>query len=282
MADQQHSEAPEAIEMPAPTPWPMLAALGITFGFAGLVTNGVVTLVGVPLALVGIVGWWREVLPVEKHERVPVVAPARRASTIVARPEAVEHLRIGEEAHRVRLPVEIHPYRSGVRGGIAGGVAMAIVAIAYGLLAEGSVWYPINLLAGSLLPSLDGADPTALRAFDGLALGLAVLIHGATSIFVGLVFAMTLPMLPRWPLVWGGLVAPLLWSAVLWLGFGIINPALAAHVDWPWFVVSQIAFGLTTGYVVSRGERVKTMQAWPLAQRAGIEAPGVSPAKGDE
>ena len=47
------------VELPAPTAWPMVAALGITLGFAGLVTNGMVTIVGVVLTIAGAVGWWR-------------------------------------------------------------------------------------------------------------------------------------------------------------------------------------------------------------------------------
>ena len=62
-------------------------------------------------------------------------------------PTAVEHLRLGEGGHRVRLPVEVQPLSAGVKGGLVGGVAMAVVALAYGLLVQGSLWYPINLLA---------------------------------------------------------------------------------------------------------------------------------------
>ena len=55
----------------------------------------------------------------------------------------------------------------------------------------------------------------------------------------------------------------------------LINPALNARIDWIWFIASQIAFGMTTGYVVHIQKWCKTMQTWPLAARAGIEAPGV-------
>jgi hypothetical protein len=32
---------------------------------------------------------------------------------------------------------------------------------------------------------------------------------------------------------------------------------------------------MTTGYVVHHSKMVETMQAWPLAARAGLEAPGL-------
>jgi hypothetical protein len=50
---------------------------------------------------------------------------------------------------------------------------------------------------------------------------------------------------------------------------------LNARIDWIWFIASQVAFGLATGYVVHHSKMVETMQTWPLAARAGIEAPGV-------
>jgi len=52
--------------------------------------------------------------------------------------------------------VEIYPVTAGIKGGIAGSVAMAILASVYGLL-HGSIWYPINLLAAVV-----HADPLQL------------------------------------------------------------------------------------------------------------------------
>jgi len=48
----------------------------------------------------------------------------------------------------------------------------------------------------------------------------------------------------------------------------------AARVDWPWFVVSQIAFGLAAGFVVARARPLATMQTWPLAARAASKPQG--------
>ena len=58
----------EIMELPAPTAWPMVLALGITLICSGLVTNAVVSVIGFVLALAGGVGWWRQVLPVEQVE----------------------------------------------------------------------------------------------------------------------------------------------------------------------------------------------------------------------
>jgi len=56
---------------------------------------------------------------------------------------------------------------------------------------------------------------------------------------------------------------------------GLINPVLNQRVDWLWFVVSQLGFGIVAGFVVSRRERIRTWQGAPFAARAGIEASGL-------
>jgi hypothetical protein len=275
----QTRESERFVELPAPTPWPMVAALGISLGFAGLVTNGMVTVVGVVLTIAGAVGWFRDVLPVEDVERVSLRPPAQRARPVQPAPQAVAHLVAGEAGHRVRIPAEIHPYSAGVWGGLAGGAAMAALATLYGVVAYGSIWYPINLLAAVAMPAMAQYDTARLSAFDGTALAVALVTHIIISLFVGLVYAAILPMFPRRPALWGGLVAPLVWSGLLWASLAVINPALDARIDWWWFVASQIAFGLAAGWVITRTERIETMQSWPLAARAGIEAPGVSAEK---
>ena len=201
--------------------------------------------------------------------------PAERAQPVKVSPRTVAHLKAGEAGHRVRIPAEIHPYSAGVKGGVVGGVVMAIVACAYGLIAYHSIWYPINLLAAAALPSMAQADLAQLKAFNGTAFVVALLSHGAISLLVGLLFAVLLPMLPsRRAAFWGSLMAPLLWSALVWATLRLVNPALNARIDWGWFIASQVAFGLVTGYVVHHTKTVETMQTWPLAARAGLEAPG--------
>lgn len=266
--------APEVIEMPASTVWPMVLALGVTLGCAGLVTHLVVTIVGAVLSLAGIVGWWCQVLPVEQVERVPLRPAAARARAIVPSSASVERLSLGEGGHRARIPVEVQPLSAGITGGVIGGVAMAIVALIYGLLFQKSVWYPINLLSAAAIPRMATADTATLRAFSGTALALGIIAHGAISLLTGLLYAVILPMLPRRHMLWGGVVAPLLWTGLIWALLGVINPTLNTRVDWIWFIASQIAFGLAAGFVVARAQPVATMQTWPLAARAGVEATG--------
>jgi uncharacterized membrane protein YagU involved in acid resistance len=274
MADElkdQHS--PDSIEMPAPTAWPFVVAFGITLLFAGLVTHFAVSGVGLIVLLRGAVGWWRDVLPHEKHEWAHVTA-AERVQPVKVAVRTVEHLRVGTGGHRVRIPAEIHPYSAGIVGGIAGGIAMAAVASVFGLISHGSIWYPINLLAAGVVPSLAGADYEHLRQFSGVGLLAGVIMHGIFSPLVGLLYAVLLPMFPRKAGLWSGLITPLVWSALIASTLNIINPTLNERVDWTWFVASQVAFGLVCGYVVARSEKIETMQTWTFSARAGVEAPG--------
>jgi hypothetical protein len=282
-AESQKEHVPGTLALPAPTAWPFVSALGITLLCAGLVTHPAVSVVGLVVALRGAVGWFRQVLPMEKREFVRVRPAELRATPTKVSPRTVAHLTAGVAGHRVRIPAEIHPYSSGLKGGLVGGTAMAMVACAYGLITYRSLWYPINLLAAAALPSLANADLTQLTAFHSTAFVMAVIIHGVMSLLVGLLFALLLPMLPsRRTAFWSSLVSPLLWSALIWATLRLINPALDARIEWLWFIASQVAFGMTAGYVIHHTETVETMQTWPLAARAGIEAPGLLPGKGED
>jgi len=252
----------------------MVVALGVTLGFAGLVTHLAVSVVGVVLALIGGVGWWRNVLPVERVELVPVSPEQSAPSWMASTPRRVEQLAFGDDRHRVRIPVEVQPLSAGVRGGLVGGCAMAVCAAIYGVVVQGSVWYPLNLMAAIAIPRLAEADVATLRAFDGVALVVGLIAHGLTSVLMGALYAAILPLLPRRHLLWGGLVAPLLWTGLLWATLGVIDPVLDARIAWSWFIASQIAFGITAGWVVARATPVATAQTRPLIERAGVEATG--------
>jgi len=278
--DQERKPNPETIELPASTPWPMITALGFTLICAGVVTHIAVSVVGLLIALRGAVGWFRDVFPESKHQLVRVDALDQSARPIRTSARAVAHLRAGEAGHRVRIPEKFHPYSSGLKGGIAGGIVMAVVACTYGLVAYRSIWYPINLLAAAALPAMTTADLAQLRAFNATAFIVALVIHGLISMLIGLLFAVLLPMLPsRRAAFAGSLTSPLFWSALTWATLRLINPALNDRIDWRWFILSQVSFGLTTGYIVQHSRMVETMQSWPLAVRAGIEASGLAPKK---
>src|SRR5262245_6184444 len=113
----------DTVELPAPTAWPIALALGVMLVVAGMLTNAAVSVLGAILALCGYVGWFRDVLPHEKMESVPVAHIPQRVSTSRRQVERVEFMQ--HDLHRARLPLEIYPVSAGIKGGVAGGVAMA-------------------------------------------------------------------------------------------------------------------------------------------------------------
>jgi hypothetical protein len=265
----------EMIEMPAPTAWPIVLAFGLALLFAGLVTSWSVSFLGAILAVSGCVGWFREVLPHEKHESIPVVEIVGAVAT--SRPQVARVQWMTQELNRARLPLEIYPISAGVKGGLAGSVAMAVLAVLYGIISGHGMWYPINLLSAGFFPGRTTIEQIA--AFHWDALIIATILHLICSVLVGLLYGVALPMFPRRPILLGGVIGPVLWSGLIHSILDALDPVLNQRIDWVWFVISQIGFGIVAGITVSRQERVHTWQYLPFAVRAGIEAAG---AKDDE
>jgi len=259
---------PATLEMPAPTHWPMALALGLMLMCASLLIG----VVGTLLAIVAAVGWFRDVLPGEARETVPVLD---RPPVITTRRREVARVALAGNLPRAWLPLESYPISSGIKGGLAGGVAMALLAMAYGVVNQTSIWYAVNLLAAGVFPEAAAATTADLAAFSPTAFLVALAIHVLMSLLVGLLYGAMLPMLPRRPILLGGIVAPIVWSGLIVGVLGVVNPVLDRRVDWPWFVLSQIGFGLVAGSIVSRSGSTPTPQPLPMLLRAGIEMTGI-------
>ncbi len=108
-----------------------------------------------------------------------------------------------------------------------------------------------------------------IAAFHWQWLLIAIVIHSVTCLLVGLLYGAMLPMLPRHPVLLGGILAPVLWTGILHSFMGIINPALADHIAWGWFLVSQVTYGVAAGIVVARQERVPTRPIAAVCRAAG-------------
>jgi len=264
------TEAPEAIpgtiKLPAPTAWPIVFAFGITLLLAGLLTSPSVSILGAILAVTGCIGWFQDVLPHEKEETIEVRA---EVSVITTPRREIERLPVAPELPRALLPLETYPVSAGIKGGLAGSVAMAVLACLYGVLKQRSIWYPINLLAATIYGQSLQLTPATLNAFHLGSFLVASFIHLLTSLLVGLLYGAMLPMFPRRPILLGGVIAPILWTGLLHSILDLINP-------WPWFVASQFAFGIVAGLVVVRQQRVRIRQFVPFLMRAGFEGPGIT------
>ncbi|MCP4013637.1 MAG: hypothetical protein GY728_11070 [Phycisphaeraceae bacterium] len=264
LAPREAREMPYLRAIPRPTPWPIITAFGVTFMFAAIVTNIFVVVVGAVFALVGVIGWFREVFPHENVEAIPVAD----CEMPLPPPEFAPR---PKKTPRNVVPERIHPYRSGVKGAIAGAIAMAVVAAAWGVIDAGSLWLPINLLAGTVLPSIGEATEAQLKAFNATWFATSIGLHAFLSLSVGMVFVVSLPMMPRRPLLAGGLIAPVIWTGIAWATLRVVNPTLEDYISWPWFLGSQVAFGLACGFVISRATMVPLQVGWSLERRMGVE-----------
>src|ERR1700683_3402632 len=268
--------APRTVNLPAPTAWPIVLAFGITLLVAGLLTSASLSILGAILAVIASIGWFCDVLPLEKEETVRVEAEVGVVST---QRREVERLQVAPELPRALLPLETYPVSAGIKGGLAGSVAMAVLACLYGVLKQRSIWYPINLLAATIYGQSLQLTLATLNGFHLGSFVVASFIHLLTSLLVGLLYGAMLPMFPRRPILLGGVIAPILWTGLLHSMLDLINPLLNAHIDWPWFVASQFAFGIVAGLVVVRQQRVRIRQFVPFLMRAGFEGPGITKEK---
>ena len=186
----------------------------------------------------------------------------QRPQPITARPGAVAQLGPGMAGYRLRLPEKMHPISAGVKGGIVGGLVMPIPALIYGLVSGHGIWFPVNLLAGMVLP-MDGENPDKLlenlQAFHLSALVGGMCLHAVISVTLGLFYGVLLPMLPDLPggkALWGGVLLPLLWTAISYGLMGVVNPTMQQFVAWPYFLVSQLIFGIVASIVVMRTQKI--------------------------
>ena len=262
-----------SVHLPAPTAWPILLALGFTLMFAALVTSLGVGVLGILLVVMSSVGWFRDVLPHEAHVDIPVETTVVE---IEPSPERVARIEV-DETHRAQLPLQTFTFASGIKGGIAGGIAMLIPAELYGIVRFHSIWYVVNLLGGAGVGEWTNPTMYQLTHFRLSAFITANIIQGAVTLLVGILYGAMLPIWPKRPILLGGIIAPVLWTGLLHSVLGIVNPYLQQRIDWWSFAASQVIFGVAAGYTVTKLGRLERLKQVPLSVRLGVETPGLHP-----
>jgi hypothetical protein len=254
---QEQPAASETVQMPRATIAPLALSLGMALMAAGVALSSAFFVVGA-LIVVGSLGRWiSQLLPGQGHVHEPLVMPEQRPKVVAGVPGSVEALHAGKPGYRLRLPEKVHPISAGIKGGIVGGVVMPLPALAYGLLSGHGPWLPVNLLAGMALPGIERMPLAELEQFRPPLFIVAVVIHAVLSVVIGLLYGVLLPTLPPIPapLAWGGLLMPLLWTAVSFSSMRAVNPVLYRGVDWPWFIACQFLFGVAAALVVIQAEK---------------------------
>jgi hypothetical protein len=257
--------------MPRPTAAPLVLSLGVAVLAAGAALGLAFLVVGALVLVAGLALWVTALLPGQGHSPEPRVEPAQRPGPVTTEWVQVEQLEPGMPGYRMRLPMAVHPTSAGVKGGIIGGVAMAISTIPYGLINDHSLWYPVNLLAGMVLPGIENMTEAELEQFSPTLLLTGTVIHAVMSVVFGLIYGVLLPTLPRIPgaVAWGGLLMPLLWTGITFSLMEVINPVLARGVSWPWFIISQFLFGIVAAAVLVRARKLRPVPAGMLGGAIG-------------
>jgi hypothetical protein len=260
--------------MPRPTAAPLVLALGLALLATGVAFGPGFLVVGAVVVVAALSIWIAHLLPGRGHVHEPLAEAARPWSG-TGMAGGVEHLRPGMPGYRLRLPQDVHPISAGLKGGLAGGLVMPLPALLWGLFSGHGPWYPVNLLAGMVLPLPPDMAPQQLeqflRDFHGSLLLVAIVIHIVLSVVIGLIYGVLLPTLPEVPrpIAWGGLLAPILWTGVSYVAMRVVNPAVPAMVSWPWFIVSQLVFGITMPAVVLGAKRLPAVLAGILGGLVG-------------
>ncbi len=213
------------VEMAQPTAAPLVLAAGLAMIAAGVPFGLAFFVVGTVVAVVGLSLWIAHLLPGRGHA-LETLAEATGPESRERVTEKVQQLRPGLPGYRLRLPTEVHPISAGLRGGIAGGVVMPVPAIIWSLASGHGLWFPANLLAGMVLPGVGKMTIPDLQEFHVTLLLVSIVIHVVMSIVIGLTYGVLMPTLPRIPrpIVWGGLLMPIVWTAISYVAMHAANP----------------------------------------------------------
>ena len=169
--------------MPRTTAWPIVLSLGVVLLALGVATDLTFSVVGGVLLVIGLVGWIAQLLPGRGHEHEALSEV--KAGPITARPGTVEQLKPGVIGYRFQLPEKVHPVSAGMKGGIIGGLLMPIPAFIWAISSGHSIWFPVNLLAGLVLPGLPDMPRDQLLAqlemFHPWGLVCGIILHATMA-----------------------------------------------------------------------------------------------------
>ena len=230
-------------------------AFGVTLIFAGLVTSALMSVLGAVLTLAGAVGWFRQVLPAAgARASCPVTAEVVRSRPAGPAIEQVPHAAAGTGPRRRCRSRSIRSRRASRAASPAASRWRSSPCSTASSSGHG-IWYPINLLAAgpAFRPMTSAAarrhstwPPSSSRSSIH-AVDLAARRRALRRDAADAAAAADPPRRPHRAARSG--------RACSTSALALINPVLAERIDWLWFVVSQVGFGIVAGLVVSRRER---------------------------
>jgi hypothetical protein len=164
----------------------------------------------------------------------------------------------------VGVPVaseNLYSLRDGLLAGAAAGLAMTLTMAIWGAVTDNGIWYPVNLIAATVLTDLQNAPVAELKTFMPMAALVGTLIHFIISVALALVFDLLLPTLPGHPMVWALIIGPVLWVAAEYAILPILNQRISTAIAPQTFVVAHIVYSLVMGYMIMRSQRLEPSSA---------------------
>ncbi len=161
--------------------------------------------------------------------------------------------------HEVGMAVaadNVYPYRVGIVGGLIAGAVMTVAMALWGLWSGNGIWYPVNMIAATILRPMQAMSDAELRQFMPLAAVVGTAAHIAVSTALGFLFDLVLPTLPGSALLWGIVIGLLLWAGANFAVLPLINPRMTEMTNQPTFLLANVAYSVVLGLWVSRAEKL--------------------------
>jgi hypothetical protein len=158
---------------------------------------------------------------------------------------------MGSAAGPTRVAAEALPHSIGLGGalaGLAGGMAMALVAALMSLVQRQDIWHEAKAIASVVL----GAQALAQPGFAAVPVLIGTLLHLIVSMLLGALFAL---VTRRWlqlptdfgiPLLAGLSYGLLVWLVAYFVALPLVDVWLLESYA-PAFLVQQIVYGSVTG-----------------------------------
>ncbi|RME45854.1 MAG: hypothetical protein D6791_09720 [Chloroflexi bacterium] len=171
--------------------------------------------------------------------------------------EALQHSASRSKTQgRISVPAEVYPYQAGLIGGVIAGAVMALVMAGWGAMIGRGIWFPVNLIAATVLRDLQNESLQMLSQFYLAGAVVGTLIHMSLAIVLGFVFAMLLPTLPGSAVIWSLIIGPVLWFVAQYLALPLANPRMDALVDHPSFAIAHVVYSLVLGWWIARTQKI--------------------------
>jgi len=161
------------------------------------------------------------------------------------------------EDGRGGVSAHVYSLEDGAVGGVIGGAAMVVVAMLYGIFSGNGIWFPVNLIAATVIRQWQGAPAETFMQFDPAGLVFGAAIHIIMSIAIAMLFTLLLPTLPGHPLIWAFVVGPVLWYGALFGVLPLVNPVMARFVDARSFLIAHLFYSLIVGVWLERARPLK-------------------------